>query len=188
MKWNKSLATKVDDSKSTPLHYAASVGNLKTVKLLLGDDEIKKAAYLADKNGLFPIHTAAKCGRSSIIKELIKQFPDSGELLDTQGRNFLHLAILSRKGNIIVSMGSDNHIFMRMLNARDYEGNTPLHLAGERGEYNIVRFLISMKMVYSSIMNRNGLTPVDLAYKQLDRGFGFLVVRIINSFLFIFFH
>ncbi|XP_078150752.1 protein ACCELERATED CELL DEATH 6-like [Carex rostrata] len=179
LEWNKSLATEVDDMKSTPLHYAASVGNLETVKLLLGDDEIKKAAYMADKNGLFPIHTAAKCGKSSIIKELIKQFPDSDELLDTQGRNVLHLAILSGKGYTIVRMGH-NHTFLRMLNARDYQGNTPLHLAGERRQYRIVRFLISMKMVYSSIMNRNGLTPVDLALKQTDQGIGFIMGREIN--------
>ncbi|XP_078150912.1 protein ACCELERATED CELL DEATH 6-like [Carex rostrata] len=174
LRWNKSLATKVDDLESTPLHYAASVGNLKNVQLLLGDDEIKKAAYMADKNGLFPIHTAAKCGKSLIIKELIKQFPNSDELLDTQGRNFLHVAILSRKGNIIGGMGGDNRTFLRMLNDRDYQGNTPLHLAGESGQYYIVRFLISMRMVYSSIMNRNGLTPVDLVLNQVDQGFGFV--------------
>ncbi|XP_078150922.1 uncharacterized protein LOC144546257 [Carex rostrata] len=176
LEWNKSLATKVDDKKSTPLHYAASVGNLETVKLLLGDDEIKKAAYMVDENGLFPIHTAAKCGEASIIKELIKQFPDSDELLDTQGRNILHIAILSGKGNIMFRM-YHNHTFLRMLNARDYEENTPLHLASERGQYGIVRFLISMKMVYSSIMNRNGLTPVDLALKQMDLGYGFFLDR-----------
>ncbi|XP_078150751.1 protein ACCELERATED CELL DEATH 6-like [Carex rostrata] len=186
LEWNKSLATKVDDSKSTPLHYAASVGNLETVKLLLGDGEIKKAAYMPDKNGLFPIHTAAVCGEALIINELIEQFPDSDELLDTQGRNMLHLAILSRKGDTIARMGH-NHTFLRMLNARDYQGNTPLHLASERRQYYIVRFLISMKVVYSSIMNRNGLTPVDLALKQVDRGLGiFLLVRTMNSFLFLF--
>ena len=74
-----------------------------------------------------------------------------------------------------------------MLNARDYQGNTPLHLAGRSGEYGIVRFLISMKMVCSSIMNRDGLTPVDLAIKERDQGFSFVLVRTIDSFSFIFF-
>ncbi|XP_078157437.1 protein ACCELERATED CELL DEATH 6-like [Carex rostrata] len=170
LEWNKSLATKVDDLESTPLHYAASVGNLATVKLLLQHETL--AVYMADKDGLFPIHIAAKYGRTLLIKELIEQFPDSDELLDKEGRNFLQLAILSGKGNIIGSI-RHSHTFLRMLNARDYEGNTPLHLASQRGEYRIVRFLISMKMVYSSIMNKDGATPVDLAIKEVDQGYTF---------------
>ncbi|KAJ4760805.1 Ankyrin repeat protein family-like protein [Rhynchospora pubera] len=170
--WNKTLATVVDDTGSTPLHYAASVGNRATVKLLLQHET--PAAFMEDKDGLFPIHIAAKCGRALVIKEMIEKYPDSDELLDKEGRNFLHLAIVSGKGNIIGHI-CQNDTFFRMLNARDYQGNTPLHLAAERGEFRFVRYLISMKMVYSSVMNRNCLTPVDLAIKDRDRGFKYLL-------------
>jgi ankyrin repeat protein len=171
--WDKSLATKVDNSDSTPLHYAASAGNLNTVRLLLQHET--STAYMADKKGLYPIHTAAKCGRTSVIKELIEQVPDSDELLDKDGRNFLHIAIMSGKRKIIFLI-PQNPTFLKMLNARDHQGNTPLHLAVQKGDYQIVRFLVSMRMVCSSIMNRNGLTPVDLSLINVDQGFRFTLV------------
>lgn len=181
LEWKKSLATTIDDFESTPLRYAASVGNLAAVKLLLRHDT--SAAYMADKKGLYPIHIAAKCGRREalVINELIEQIPDSDELLDKEGRNFLHIAIMSGKGKTIRHIRR-NPTFLRMLNARDYQGNTPLHLAAQGEMYGIVRFLISMRMVYSSIMNRHGLTPVDLSLKLVDRGFRYTLVRIIQSF------
>ncbi|KAJ4745409.1 Ankyrin repeat protein family-like protein [Rhynchospora pubera] len=177
LEWNKSLATEVDDSGNTPLHYAASVGNLGTVKLLLEHEE--SAAFIANKYGNFPIQIAAIWGRALVIKELIEQFPDSDELLDKHGWNILHIAIICGTGNIIGHI-RHNDTFLRMLNARDYQGNTPLHLAAEEGEYQIVRFLISMNMVCTSIMNREGLTPVDLAIKKVDRGFRYLLNKQYN--------
>jgi ankyrin repeat protein len=179
LKWDKSLATKVDDSNSTPLHYAASARSPNTVRLLLAYEN--SAVYMADKNGLYPIHIAAKCGRTSVIMELIEQVPDSYELLDKHGRNFLHIAIMNGHEYPTSSI-RQNPTVLTMLNARDYQGNTLLHLAVKKGAYHIVRQLIAIKMVCSTIMNRDGLTPVDLCVKKIDQGFIHNMVWIIYRF------
>jgi ankyrin repeat protein len=165
-----------DNFQSTPLHYAASVGNLETVVLLL--EYGNSATYMPDKNGLYPIHLAAKFGRTSVIKELMEALPDSDELLDKEGRNFLHIAIENGLDDIIPHF-CQKHM---LLNARDYKGNTPLHLASKNGYLKSVMSLISFNKVCPSIMNNMGLTPLDLAMREAHPGFMHRLVRIINLY------
>jgi ankyrin repeat protein len=172
LNWKSGLASLQDASGSTPLHYAASVGNLETVNILLEHlqnanillDHEKSAAYVADEEGLYPIHVAAKCGRTS------------DELVDKEGKNFLHIAIIT-------------HIPRKhtLFNARDNDGNTPLHLASKSGYLKFVSSLISFKEVCSSIRNKDGLTPLDLALTETHPGFMHRLVQIRTFLSFPFF-
>jgi ankyrin repeat protein len=191
LNWKSGLASLQDASGSTPLHYAASVGNLETVNILLEHlqnanillDHEKSAAYVADEEGLYPIHVAAKCGRTSVIKKLMEVFPDSDELVDKEGKNFLHIAIISGKEKIITHIPRKHTLF----NARDNDGNTPLHLASKSGYLKFVSSLISFKEVCSSIRNKDGLTPLDLALTETHPGFMHRLVQIRTFLSFPFF-
>ena len=48
---------------------------------------------------------------------------------------------------------------------KDFEGNTPLHLAAEFGHLDCIKFLMSFKLGWSLIKVRNKafLNPIDLA-------------------------
>ncbi|XP_073004728.1 protein ACCELERATED CELL DEATH 6-like isoform X3 [Typha latifolia] len=167
LKWNQILAKISDESGSTPLHYAASAKNDKMVKLLLEHDTC--LAYMSDLDGLFPVHVAATMGRVGVISAFMEQCPDLDELLDNKGRNLLHTAV-EYKSTAIVRYVCGRSELVKLMNARDFEGNTPLHLAVRSGDQEIVSLLIRNKRVYLNIMNNEGLTPLDLSIIGVEDG------------------
>ncbi|XP_072951004.1 protein ACCELERATED CELL DEATH 6-like [Typha angustifolia] len=160
LRWEPKLAKHADISGSTPLHYAASAGNGRMVKLLLKHDT--SLAYIADSGGLFPVHVAAITGEVSIVDELIKHCPYSDELVDNEERNLLHI-VVKHKNKPIVWYVCKRPELVKLMNGRDYQGNTPLHLAVKIGDQGIVSLLMQNKTVNSSIINKEGLTPLDIS-------------------------
>ncbi|GLD97537.1 hypothetical protein PINS_up006227 [Pythium insidiosum] len=53
-------------------------------------------------------------------------------------------------------------------NAKDYKGNTPLHLACRHGRIEVVRYLLHVPHVASLDVNMAMLTPLDVARKHLQ--------------------
>ena len=87
--WKAELANKRDASGSTPLHYAASSGDVTIVKSIL--DRAPLAVYIKDQEGSSPLHVAAQMRNCSAISCIIDHCPDSFELRDNNGWNFLHI-------------------------------------------------------------------------------------------------
>uniref|UniRef100_A0A0E0ILS7 PGG domain-containing protein n=1 Tax=Oryza nivara TaxID=4536 RepID=A0A0E0ILS7_ORYNI len=177
LQWNPTLVKEVDDSGSTPLHYVASVGNIPALKLLLGYDT--SPAYVPDSNGLFPVHIAAKMGYGQLIYELSRYCPDCDEMLDSKGRNFLHIAVEHKKWKVVWHFCGTQEL-ERMLNVMDYEGNTALHLAVKNADQMIVSLLMANKAVLPNIVNNQGLTALDLAVLATDKGISYTLVIILR--------
>ncbi|KAL6856970.1 hypothetical protein ACP4OV_018352 [Aristida adscensionis] len=165
------LLTRVDSSGRTPLHVAIEYGRLDVVELFLGEDKSIEQAHISDNHGLFPVHIAAMCGRIRIIDELIKKCPDYFELVDHKGRNLLHCAVEHNQVQMVRYL-CQNNIFAMLLNAKDYDGNTPLHLATIYGFPRIVSLLLKATTVKTFLTNKDGLTATDLA-KLHATEFGF---------------
>ncbi|TKW35071.1 hypothetical protein SEVIR_2G347200v4 [Setaria viridis] len=177
LQWNPALVKEVDESGSTPLHYIASVGNISTMKLLLRHDT--SPAYMSDSNGLCPVHIAAKMGYGQLIYELCRFCPDCDELLDSRGRNFLHIAIENKKWKVVWRFSGTAEL-VRMANVMDSEGNTPLHLAVKNADQMIVSLLMATKGVLPNIVNNQGLTALDLAVLATDKGISYTLVIILR--------
>ena len=173
LQWNPALVKEVDESGSTPLHYVASVGNVSAMKLLLRHDT--SPAYSSDSNGLFPVHIAAKMGYGQLIYELCRFCPDCDELLDSRGRNFLHIAIEHKKWKVVWRFSGTAEL-VRMANVMDSEGNTPLHLAVKNADQIIASLLMATKGVLPNIVNNQGLTALDLAILATDKGISYTLV------------
>ena len=84
--------------------------------------------YVSDKNGHSPLHIAAEKGHINAIEQIIFYCPDTGELLDRNGRNALPFAVLGGRANVVKYMLRTTEL-EGLINEADYDGNTPLHMA-----------------------------------------------------------
>ncbi|KAK7296902.1 hypothetical protein VNO77_27495 [Canavalia gladiata] len=152
-----------DEERRTVVHYAASTGYLKGVEYLLG--RYSSCATLRDKDGFLPIHLASYKGHLEIVQKLLQeeQCPYSQEMHDNNGRNILHLASQNGKFNVVnYILQSTNPKLQEMINEKDFDGNTPLHLATLCCHPKIVHALTWDKRVDFNLPNVKDQTPLDL--------------------------
>lgn len=121
----------------------------------------------------FRIFEALRSGDTSAISKAIRESADGaprksisslsgttpGGLEDT---TILHLAIQCAEQPVIEYVLSEG-TGMIDVNARDKEGNTPLHIAAQQGRSHIVRLLLQQKDINDCLANYQGKLPIDLA-------------------------
>ncbi|GMP38938.1 hypothetical protein CsSME_00009988 [Camellia sinensis var. sinensis] len=154
----KFLTEIADEDGWTPLHYAAHFNHVKMVRLLLRQE--KSAAYTPNKEGKTALHIAASRGHTESMQELVSQCPDCCELVDGRGQNALHVAVENNEAGSVGLM-LKNPLFGSLINEKDVNGNTPLHLLATWGCY--IRSLIIEPRVDKSAYNAENLTALDIA-------------------------
>ncbi|XP_078149942.1 protein ACCELERATED CELL DEATH 6-like isoform X2 [Carex rostrata] len=171
--WKAELANKKDASGSTPVHYAASSGDVTTVNTIL--DRVPLAVYIQDQEGSSPLHVAARMCNCSAISCMIDICPDSFELCNNHGQNFLHIVAqhggkeINLNGhdlkNIIsiINLVSRKPDLKKLVNERDNEGNTPLHYASMNGFTEVILHLLKVSEADTTLMNNEGKTALDHA-------------------------
>ncbi|KAK2377369.1 ankyrin repeat family protein [Trifolium repens] len=161
-----------DKDERLPLHYAASIGYLEGVKLLL--KKCKCCTIQRDKYGYFPIHLASYGGHHLVVKKLLKYCPDSTEMLDdSYGQNILHIASNYGKYDVVrYILKSKNREHHKMINQQDKNGDTPLHLAARSCHPTVVYYLVNHISVNDlDLVNKNNKTALDIvsSFYKLDR-------------------
>ena len=149
-----------DDKGITPLYYAASIGYLDGVRYLL--QKSSDCAYVSDQDGYFPVHIASKKGHVPVIQVFLEEYPDSSELLNGEGQNILHVAARNGKSNVVAYMLKKCDLQM-VINEKDNDGNTSLHLASKGRHPKIVNMFTWNKRVSLKLLNNEGKTALDIA-------------------------
>lgn len=150
-----------DDAGWTPLHIAASIGNLEVLKLLL-NYEPKPDVNLPTSTGVRPIHLAVAKKHIDAVKLLVEDYGASVRIKDNKGQYPIHRA--ASIGSValvefLASKGSN-------INIKDSEGWTPLHHALAEGFGDIAVLLVNKFGADTNIEDNDGQTPIKVAVDE----------------------
>ncbi|PQM36407.1 protein ACCELERATED CELL DEATH 6-like [Prunus yedoensis var. nudiflora] len=154
-----------DEKGRTPLHSAASIGYVEGVRFLLG--RRISDSHQMDHGGNFPIHSASSKGHVKIIKELLRHCPDSKELKNSNGENILHVAARCGKDNLVKYFLKKGE-FRMLINQKDRNGNTPLHLATMHHHPKVVYRLAWDTRTNLKLLNDSDMTALDITESTLE--------------------
>ncbi|KAL4869639.1 hypothetical protein BDV12DRAFT_184974 [Aspergillus spectabilis] len=107
----------------------------------------------------FRLFEVLRSGDTTAISKAIKESKDPQGVNGLSGTTILHLAIQCAEPQVVeyvLSAGDDIDI-----NARDRDGNTPLHLAAQLGRGPVVRELLNRSSINDSIVNYRGQTALE---------------------------
>ena len=141
-----------NDKKQTPLHLSAKCGRLEHAKALLRVKRNEILLNSEDDRGNRAVHTAAEYSKEEVFEFLLDK--TNYKHLNSFGRSLLH---------VIAEFGSEKcfdilvkHVEKRIsgdkllkneinIDSKDYQENTPLHLATQNGHQEIVRKLLKLE-------------------------------------------
>jgi len=148
----------------TPLHYACTEGYDEIVRVLV---EHNADPIFRDKNGLTPLHWAARRGREDVCEFLLTIKNDQHKprvdvnIQDEYGVTALSFACIKghfKVADILIKHGADVNLCNR-------NGSTPLHFAANEGHTDLVKLLIENKVKVNAD-NKEQQTPLHYACAQ----------------------
>lgn len=121
----------------------------------------------------FRIVEALRSGNTAAISKAIRETAENAVRTSTSSVNtttvgplddttVLHLAIQCAEFDVIEYVLSDGVGYVDV-NARDKDGNVPLHVAATQGRSPVVRLLLEQKDINDALANNQGKLPLDVA-------------------------
>ncbi|KAH8938317.1 hypothetical protein BDL97_16G076400 [Sphagnum fallax] len=157
--------------RTTPLHLAASLGQLEILMLLLKHGARVNAVNSRKQT---PLMLACKNGRSACIGPLLDNDANVLAVDRANGRTCLHYA--AKGGHIecvckILTAAETGPVanswgFVRYLNMRDVYGATALHLAALGGHTSVVKRLLECGAMVLATTATNGHSPYGIALQH----------------------
>ncbi|KAI9098382.1 hypothetical protein K1719_025007 [Acacia pycnantha] len=126
------LINSTDQKGNRPLHWAASMGDVKCAEMLLQQDELSTLEW--DQKGYLSVYVACKRGHVEVVKKIVEQsWVDPKDLLNKRGQNMLHIAAKNGKEQVVNYMLRQKKQLAgdKLLNEQDQNGNTASHLASK---------------------------------------------------------
>ncbi|KAI1137427.1 oxysterol binding protein [Hypoxylon sp. FL0543] len=132
-----------------------------------------KGSSLEQSVRKFRIVEALRAGNTAAISKAIRETSEHGPRASTSSANganivpledttVLHLAIQCAEYDVVEYVLSNGAGYIDV-NARDKDGNTPLHIAASQGRGPVVRLLLEQKDINDAVANNQGKLPLDVA-------------------------
>ncbi|XP_059645610.1 ankyrin repeat-containing protein BDA1-like [Cornus florida] len=162
-----SFGRKLNPDGLSPLHLALQNGHTETVIRLINIDN--DLIRVQGKESITPLHYVAERNESELLAEFLCACPASIKDLTVRGETGVHIA--TRNGSfeaVKVLLGwlrkFDNEGLesWKMLNWKDENGNTALHIAACANQRQVAKLLIKNK-VDKMVRNLEGRTAFDLS-------------------------
>uniref|UniRef100_A0A6N2ML49 PGG domain-containing protein n=1 Tax=Salix viminalis TaxID=40686 RepID=A0A6N2ML49_SALVM len=160
------FAGEVNQEGFSPMHIAAENGQVEIVKELMKVDV--KLCRLEGRQKMTPFHHAAIGGRAEVIGVMLSGCPDCID--DETEENALHLAVRNNRFEAVKKMVGWIREMNKeyLLNMKDEQGNTVLHLASWKKQRRLPMKVIEIfwKILISSFevnaINHTGITALDV--------------------------
>ncbi|XP_074293924.1 uncharacterized protein LOC141621126 [Silene latifolia] len=158
----------------SPLHVASGKGYLEIVKALTSVN--RNMCLAPDIDGYNPVHVAAVRGHVHVIDDLLKVVPQAARERIKDCSSVLHLCVKHCQVDALVFLINvvDD---VELLNFRDADGNTVLHLAVANKNTQMVKFLLKNKKMEKNAINKNGMTAMDI-HIQSKKGINDSEIRV----------
>ncbi|XP_077218577.1 uncharacterized protein LOC143852839 [Tasmannia lanceolata] len=156
---NSDLCFLKDYEGRTPLHLASSKGHLEVTREFLRVDS--DLCLQEDKEGRTPLHSAATKGRVSILEEILMISREPARMQTRAGETVLHLGVRNSQYEAVRYLVETLDV-TDLVNSRDNNGNTVLHLATAAKLTTMVRFLLCETKVDVNALNSSGSTALDM--------------------------
>jgi ankyrin repeat protein len=198
---------KSENDGSLPLHFAASIGNVRVAFLLM--EQYFLAAGEHNTKGKIPLHYAAREGRVDLVDFMLLHAPQCATVLTKKHKLPLHFAageghlkvvrlllkaypggalIPSKKGKVAMHFAARwghlevakvlYEICPQSVEALDYDGLHPLHDAAREGQLEMAHFLVHRYPQAMCTANIRGEIPL---FAALRSGNSDLVMFLVQS-------
>ncbi|CAN6323364.1 unnamed protein product [Urochloa humidicola] len=148
------LAREENNSKNTPMQLAVQWDKVDVLRVLLEHDP-SLGYVVSSKDGYPLINSAAYRGRVGAARELLKHCPDA-PYCDKGGMTCLHQAILSEHVEFVEFVLRSPQL-CKLVNMRDSNGDTALHLAVQKCNPKIVAALLLHQDIDVTMLNNKGV-------------------------------
>ncbi|KAE8387184.1 Oxysterol-binding protein-domain-containing protein [Aspergillus alliaceus] len=148
-----------DETPLEPICSNQSGDHIEKLPALTTTDSISMS--LDQSVRTFRLFEILRSGDTTAISKAIKETKDPQGANGLSGTSILHLAIQCAEPQVVEYILSSGYELD--INARDRDGNTPLHLAAQLGRGTLVRELLNTLSVNDSIVNYRGQTALDVA-------------------------
>ncbi|WJZ82551.1 hypothetical protein VitviT2T_002302 [Vitis vinifera] len=151
----------------SPMHLAAAHGHVDVVRRLI--EISSELCCLKGRDGMTPLHCASVKGRAETMNLLLSASPLCVLEVTERGETALHIAAKNNQLDalrVLVEWLWRSKTLV-VINSKDGDGNTVLHLAAARKNHQAIELLLSCndgvpEVLEVNAINKKGLTALDL--------------------------